>query len=125
ILSIMADNTDKKPEKSLLQKLGGVLVDFGEWLGDKLGHDRALKALADDLGLGLKQAPTFPKTFDMAQIKAYIEQPNPDLEAWIGVITDIGKLIESIRAIVDAFELGAEATAEEVAQSLIDLLASN
>src|SRR5690349_6170885 len=121
----MADDTANKSEPTLLQKAGGVLVDFAEWLGDKLGHDRALQALADDLGLDLKQTPTFPKTFDVAKIKAYIADPNPDLEAWIGVIADIQKLVDSVMSIRDAFDLGAEATADEIGTSIVDLLASN
>jgi Family of unknown function (DUF6603) len=117
----MAEETE---DRTLLQKLAGVLLDFGEWLADKLGHDRALKALADDLGGTLKEAPRYPEP-TLAGIKAYLEAPRPDLEAWIGVIADVRKLYESIRAVAGAIDLGAEATAEEVAQSLIDLLASN
>ena len=50
----MADDTEKKPEKSLLQRIGAEIVDIGEWLLDKLildPHQRALNALVDDLGL--------------------------------------------------------------------------
>ena len=115
---------DEPEDKTLLQKAAGHLLDFGEWLADKLGHDRALRALADDLGGSLKETPRYPEpTLD--GIKTYLEAPRPDLEAWIGVIADVRKLYESIRAVAAAIDLGPEATAEEVAQSLIDLLASN
>ena len=122
----MAEETpqEKKEDKTLLQKIGGVLLDFGEWLAETLGQERALKALVDDMGLDLKTVPTYPKP-TLSSIKAYVAEPNPNLEAWIGVIADIRKLYESIRAIIDAIDLGAEATAEEATQTLIDLLASN
>ena len=41
---------EENGDKTILQKLAGVLLDFGEWLSETLGHDRALKALVDDLG---------------------------------------------------------------------------
>jgi hypothetical protein len=115
---------DENGEKTLLQKFAGVLLDFGGWLSETLGHERALKALVDDLGGNLKSAPRYPEP-SVEGLKAYIEAPRPDLEAWIGVISDVRALIESIRAVAEAIDLGAEATVEEVMQSLIDLLASN
>lgn len=120
----MADD-DSSKDRTLLQKIAGVLLDFYEWTARTLGQERALKALVDDLGGDLKSAPKFPDDFDPDGIKAYLDAENPDLEAWIGVIVDVRRLIESIRSIAEAVDLGPEATTEEVAQSLIDLLASN
>ena len=121
----MADDPQKKEEKkTFLQKVGGVIIDFADWLGEKLGEDRAFRAICDDMGLDVKKTPEFPK-LTLSAIKDYVSKPNPGLEAWIGVIADITKLVEAIRSIIDAIDLGAEATAEETFQTLIDLLASN
>lgn len=124
----MADETDIKDDKTPLQKIAGVLVDFGEWLVETLfvdPHSWALTALVDDLGGTLRSTPQFPTGLDLDQLKAYIEAPSPGLEAWIGAIGDVRKLIESIRAVAEAIDLGPEATTEEVLQSLLDLPASN
>ena len=117
-------------EKALLQKFAGVLADFGEWLGkrfkgDPLGQKRALKALADDLGGTVKEgAPAFsPPALD--GIKAYRDSANPGLEAWFGVISDVRALYESIRAIGESIDLGPEAAAEEVVQTVLDFLAGS
>ena len=123
----MADD-DKKDDKSLLQKIGGGIVDFGEWLFEHLIRDpqqRALQALCDDLGVSLKEAPKFPTDLDLAQLKAFVDGPRPGIESWIGGIRDIAKLVECVRAIKDAVDLGPEAVGEEFVQSAIDLLASN
>src|SRR6266545_7678367 len=100
---------DENGEKTLPQKFAGVLLDFGGWLSETLGHERALKALVDDLGGNLKSAPRYPEP-SVEGLKAYIEAPRPDLEAWIGVVSDVRALIESIRAVAEAIDLGAEAT---------------
>ena len=125
----MADEPEKKPDKTFLQKVGGGIVDFGEWLLEKLildPHQRALNALVDDLGVTLDKVPKFPTDLSLTQIKAYVQDPNPGLEAWVGAIVDINKLIESVRAIIDAVKLDdAGATSDELLQSAIDLLASN
>ena len=120
----MADDTEKKESKTFLQKVGGVIIDFADWLGEKLGEDRAFKAICDDMGLDVKKTPEFPK-LTLSGIKDYVSKPSPGLEAWIGVIADITKLVEAIRSVIDAIDLGAEATAEETFQTFIDLLASN
>lgn len=120
----MPDDTKKKESKSVLQKVGGVVIDFADWLGDKLGEERAFKAICDDMGLDVKRTPEFPK-LTLSGIKDYVSKPNPGLEAWAGVIVDVRSLYESIRSLIDAIDLGAEATAEETFQTLIDLLASN
>jgi hypothetical protein len=121
----MADEPAKKEEKkTFLQKVGGVIIDFADWLGDKLGEERAFRAICDDMGLGVKKTPEFPK-LTLSGIKDYVTKPNPGFEAWTGVIADVTKLVEAIRSIIDAIDLGAEATAEETFQTLIDLLASN
>jgi hypothetical protein len=120
----MADDTEKKESKTFLQKVGGVILDFADWLGEKLGEDRAFKAICDDMGLDVKKTPEFPK-LTLSGIKDYVSKPSPGLEAWIGVIADITKLVEAIRSVIDAIDLGAEATAEETFQTFIDLLASN
>ncbi len=124
----MAEPTNKKDDKTLLQKAAGCIVDFGEWMFEHFivdPHSRALTALVDDLGGTLKEPPKFPTTFNLAQLKAYLEAPRPDLEAWIGGIRDIAKLIECVRAIKDAVELGGEPATEEFVQSALDLMASN
>jgi hypothetical protein len=125
----MPEETEKKTRKSLLQKIGAHLLDFGEWMLDKLfldPHQRALNALVDDLGLTLDKVPKFPTELSLDQIKAYVDADNPSLEAWIGAISDVRKLIESVQAIVDAVKLDdAGATSDEILQSVIDLLASN
>lgn len=123
----MADTT-KKHDPSVPQKIIGGVIDFFEWVADNFfldPHHRAMEALVSDLGGTLKAPPEFPTDFSLAKLKAYIETPNPALEAWAGAIGDIAKLVESIRAIAEAIDLGAEATTEEVTQSVIDLLASN
>ena len=120
----MADDTEKKESKTFLQKVGGVIIDFADWAGEKLGEDRAFKAICDDMGLDVKKTPEFPK-LTLSGIKDYVSKPNPGLEAWVGVIADVRKLYESIRSVIDAIDLGAEATAEETFQTFIDLLASN
>ena len=71
-----------------------------------------------------RKRPSFRK-LTLSGIKDYVTKPSPGLEAWIGVIADIRKLYESIRSVIDAIDLGAEATAEETFQTFIDLLASN
>ena len=119
---------NEKDDKTLLQRIAREVVDFGEWLVQKLfldPHSRALNALVDDLGGTLKSTPQFPTDFDLNQLKAYIEAPRPGLEAWIGAIGDVRKLVESVRAVAEAVDLGPEATTEEVLQSLLDLMASN
>ena len=121
----MADEpAEKKEDKTFLQKVGGVIIDFADWVGEKLGEDRAFKAICDDMGLDVKKTPEFPK-LTLSGIKDYVTKPSPGLEAWIGVIADIRTLYESIRSVIDAIDLGAEATAEETFQTFIDLLASN
>jgi len=120
----MADDTAKKEEKTFLQKAGGVIIDFADWLGEKLGEDRSFRAICDDMGLDVKKTPEFPK-LTLDGIKDYVTKPSPGLDAWFGVIADITKLVEAIRSVIDAIDLGAEATAEETFQTLIDLLASN
>jgi len=120
----MADDTEKKESKTFLQKVGGVIIDFADWVGEKLGEDRAFKAICDDMGLDVKKTPEFPK-LTLSGLKDYVSKPNPGLEAWIGVIADVRQLYEGIRSVIDAIDLGAEATAEETFQTLIDLLASN
>src|SRR5215208_4593967 len=120
----MADETTKKPSTTILQKVGGVILDFADWLGDKLGEERAFKAICADMGLDVKKTPEFPK-LTLSSIKDYVSKPNPGLEAWVGVVADVKSLYESIRSLIDAIDLGAEATAEETFQTLIDLLASN
>jgi len=121
----MADEpAEKKEDKTFLQKVGGVIIDFADWVGEKLGEDRAFKAICDDMGLDVKKTPEFPK-LTLSGIKDYVAKPSPGLEAWIGVIADIRTLYESIRSVIDAIDLGAEATAEETFQTFIDLLASN
>jgi len=121
----MAEETGKQDDKSVLQTVAGWLFDFADWLGEIVGQERALAALVDDLGLSLKEKPKLPADFSLDKLKAYIESPNPDIEAWIGVISDARKIVEAIEAIAEAIDLGPEAVAEEVTQSLIDLLASN
>jgi hypothetical protein len=121
----MADDPAAKPEKkTFLQKVGGVIIDFADWLGDKLGEEHAFKAICDDMGLDVKKTPEFPK-LTLSGIKDFVSKPNPGLEAWGGVVADVTKLVEGIRSLIDAIELGPEATAEETFQTLIDLLASN
>ena len=120
----MPDDTQKTPSKTFLQKVGGVIIDFADWLGEKVGEERAFKAICDDMGLDVKKTPEFPK-LTLSGIKDYVSKPNPGLEAWVGVIADVKSLYESIRSLIDAIDLGAEATAEETFQTLIDLLASN
>ena len=120
----MADDPQKKEEKSFLQKVGGVIIDFADWLGEKAGEDRAFRAICDDMGLDVKKTPEFPK-LTLSGIKDYVTKPSPGLDAWFSVIADVTKLVEGIRSLVDAIDLGAEATAEETFQTLIDLLASN
>ncbi len=120
----MADDTQKKESKTFLQKVGGVIIDFADWAGEKLGEERAFKAICDDMGLDVKKTPEFPK-LTLSGIKDYVSKPNPGLEAWVGVIADLRNLYESIRSVIDAIDLGAEATAEETFQTFIDLLASN
>ena len=124
----MSAEDDKKKQRTLLQKFGRGIVDFGEWMVEHLildPHARALNALVDDLGGTLKETPKFPTDLDLDKLKAYIEAPSPGIEAWIGGIRDITKLVECVRAIKDAVELGGEAAGEEFVQSAIDLLASN
>ncbi|MGH8636302.1 MAG: hypothetical protein ACREUZ_04115, partial [Burkholderiales bacterium] len=124
----MAEASDKKEDKTLLQKIGAGLNDFIEWSFEKLVFDaqkRALKALVDDLGGTLKQTPKFPTDLSLTQLKSFIDAPRPDIESWIGGIRDFVKLIECVRAIKDAVELGGEPATEEFVQSAIDLLASN
>lgn len=124
----MAEANDKKDDKSVLQTVGGWFVDFGEWMFEHLirdPHKRALTALVDDLGGTLKETPKFPTTLDLDQLKAFVDAPRPGIEAWIGSIRDVTKLVECVRAIKDAVELGGEPAGEEFVQSAIDLLASN
>jgi hypothetical protein len=116
----MADDSEKKEDKTLLQKIGGVILDFADWLG----QERAYKAIVDDMGLDLKKAPQFPP-LTLTGIKDYVTKPSPGLEAWFGVIADVRKLYEGLRSMYEAIDLGAEATAEETFQTFIDLLASN
>ena len=120
----MADDPQKKEEKSFLQKVGGVIIDFAGWLGEKVGEDRAFRAICDDMGFDVKKTPEFPK-LTLSGIKDYITKPSPGLDAWFSVIADVTKLVEGIRSLVDAIDLGPEASAEETFQTLIDLLASN
>lgn len=118
----------EKEDKAVLQTVAGWFVDFGQWMFQKLivdPHSRALRALVDDLGGNLKAPPAFPTSLDLDQLKAYMDAPRPDLEAWIGAIGDVVKLVECVRAIKDAVELGGEPATDEFMQSLIDLLASN
>ena len=124
----MAAATDKKENGNVLKSIAYAIKDFGEWLVENLvldPHSRALAALVDDLGGTLKEPPKFPTDLDLAQLKAYIDAPRPGIEAWIGSIRDVVKLVECVRAIKDAVDLGAEAAGEEFVQSAIDLLASN
>jgi hypothetical protein len=124
----MADTTPNKDDKTLLQKAGRALVDFGEWVIEKFmldPHDRALKALVDDLGGTLTKSPEWPTDLSLDKLKAYIDAPRPDIEAWIGGISDVRKLVEAILAVREAIELGGEPAAEEIAQSLLDLMVSN
>lgn len=118
----MADDTEKKEKKTFLQKAGGVILDFADWLG----QERAYRAILDDMGLDAKNAPQFPP-LTLTGIKDYVTKPSPGLDAWISVIADVRKLYESIRSVWDAIaqDLGAEAVAEETFQTFIDLLASN
>jgi hypothetical protein len=118
----MAEETEKKEKKTFLQKVGGVILDFADWLG----QERAYRAILDDMGLDAKKAPQFPP-LTLTGIKDYVTKPSPGLEAWISVIADVRKLYESIRSVWDAIadDLGAEAAAEETFQTFVDLLASN
>src|SRR5262245_21480144 len=120
----MAAVPEKKEEKTFLQKVGGVIIDFADWLGEKVGEERAFRAICDDMGLDVKRTPEFPK-ITLSGIKDYVSKPSPGLEARFGVIADVTKLVEGSRSLIDAIDLGAEATAEETFQTLIDLLASN
>jgi len=105
----MADEPAKKEEKkTFLQKVGAVIIDFADWVGDKLGEERAFRAICDDMGLGVKKTPEFPK-LTLSGIKDYVTKPNPGFEAWTGVIADVSKLVEAIRSVIDAIDLGAEA----------------
>src|SRR3954468_25019447 len=124
----MAEETDKKEDKTLLQTVGGWFVDFGNWMLETFvtdPHSRALAALVDDLGGTLKAPPQFPTDLDLAKLEAYVNASKPDIEAWIGAIGDLTKLVDCALAIKDAIDLGPEAVTEEVTQSIIDLLASN
>ncbi len=124
----MAETTEKKDDKTLLQKVGAGLKNFIKWTFEKLvldPHGRALNALVDDLGGTLKASPKFPTELSLAQLEAFIEAPRPGIEAWIGGIRDAVKLYECIRAIKEAVEIGGEPAGEEFVQSAIDLLASN
>ncbi|HEX2515336.1 MAG TPA: DUF6603 domain-containing protein [Chloroflexota bacterium] len=118
----------EQDDKTLLQRIAREVVDFGRWVVRTFfldPHSRALNALVDDLGGTLKSTPQLPTDLGLDQLKTYIEAPRPGLEAWIGAIGDVRKLYESVRAVAEAIDLGPEATTEEVAQSLLDLMASN
>ncbi len=128
------ERLDDFDQKELLQKLAAYLADFAEWLSGKLGRakgplgqNRALKALVDDLGGTLKDgAPDYtPPPLD--GIKAYRDAAKPDLEAWFGLVADVKALVESVIVIVEtAIDTGdAEATTEDIAQTLLDLMAGN
>src|SRR5690606_19638309 len=87
----MADATDEKEDKTLLQELGAGLRDFIKWTFETLvldPHERALKALVDDLGGTLKAPPKFPSEPSLTQLEAFIEAPRPGIEAWIVGIRD-------------------------------------
>ncbi|MGH2614274.1 MAG: DUF6603 domain-containing protein, partial [Thermomicrobiales bacterium] len=126
-------------DKSILQHFANGVADFVAWLVDELapdkvgdvvseasGRNRAFDALADDLGATTEagESPVYtpPST---AGLKAYRDASDPGIEAWIGVINDVRALIESIVAVVKAWKFGDDAVADQVAQTLIDLLVSN
>lgn len=116
--------TPDREDKTFLQTVVGGLIDFAEWLRDDLGRERAFKAICDDMGLDAQSTPQFPP-LSLSGLKDYVAKPNPGRDAWIGVIADVTQLVEGVKSFVDAIDLGAEATAEETSQTLLDLLVSN
>ncbi|MGH8718979.1 MAG: DUF6603 domain-containing protein [Burkholderiales bacterium] len=126
-------------DKSILQHFANGVADFVAWLVDELtpdkvgdalseasGRNRAFDSLAEDLGATTEAGkPPVYKAPSTAGLKAYRDAADPGIEAWIGVINDVRALYESIRAIIDAWEFGSDAAADEVTQRLIDLLVTN
>lgn len=118
------------PDRSLFQRLAGVVVDFGEFVADVLSEEPARRALIKDLGgnpnaAGTANAPVFPPA-PMESIKAYRDAANPTLEAELAVVSDVLLLLDAIASVVELLDLGDEfAAANQLRQSLLDLLASN
>jgi hypothetical protein len=116
-------------DRNLLQRLAGVVVDFIEFVGETLGEAAAREAVIKDLGgkpgAGAADPPVFP-TAALESIKAYRDAAQPSLEAELSVVSDVLVLLDAIASLVEVLGLDDNfATAEQLHQSLFDLLASN
>jgi hypothetical protein len=126
------------PERTFLQTLAGEAVDFLEFAGGAVGDDAAKDAILRDLGGNPSVAPTgepLPAA-KLDAVRAYAASTNPTATAGASALADIVTLLDAIASNIEiwseAFPLLAEgdgdaevAMGEELAQSLLDLLATN
>ena len=114
--------------QSTLQQLIGQLGDFWEWAQDALSDKQARRAVVADLGgdpSAAEKEVTFPPA-GLASVNKYRDAAEPDREALISAVTDIRKMIEALRPLVEAIRAGEGYMAlDEATRALLDLLAMN
>jgi hypothetical protein len=113
-------------ERTLLQKLIGWFGDFLEWAHEVLTGELSRRAIIADLGGNPDAAGTveFPPP-QLQSIKAYRDAAEPTLEGLIDGINDVRSFFASVRSVVQAMDIGGEATTDELTRAVIDLLATN
>lgn len=114
-------------DPDVLQLLAGEAMKFFEFVGDAFGDPLAKGALIKDLGgdpAAAADSDPFPATY-LDSIKIYRDAANPTAEAGAQAIADIAVVLDFIGSQVETWGVSAGAGAQELAHSLLELLATN
>jgi hypothetical protein len=114
-------------DPDLLQLLAREAVTFFEFVGDSIGDPQARAALIKDLGgnpATARDNDPFPAS-NLDAIKAYRDAADPTAEAGAQMLADVAVLLDFVGSQVETWGVSAEAGAQELAHSLLDLLATN
>jgi hypothetical protein len=115
------------PEKPTLAQEGvGEFGKFYAFVKDALNDDTVRAQVFSDLGVDPANIPTNAPRMDSAaqidSIELYRKTVNPDKEAFVERIADLKELYESVRAVVEAANVGGQETAEELLHRLFRLM---
>ncbi len=115
-------------ERSFLQRIADEAVDFFEFVKVLFGEPAAHRAIIKDLGGNPDAQPgtlVFPPA-PLESIKAFRDDSDPGAEAEAAVLADILLLLDATASNVELLGMGdLGASAEQLGQSLVDLMASN
>jgi hypothetical protein len=117
----MADPPD------ILQLLAGEAVKFFEFVGQVIGDPLGKSALIRDLGGDPTDAPDGQPlpAGNLDSVTAYRDAANPTAEAGAQALADIAVILDAIAANAETWLHSTDAGEQELAHSLLELLASN